>query len=319
VRRISRADFEQRPWLLDEVDPLTHLLFMQRDVISFRQALQHMSRGALRHKVDSGRWQQVHRGILVAHDGPIGDEQRLWIATLAAGHGAVVGGRTALAMQGMKGFTSSLIHLLVPSGRRERDAPTGVAVHRTTRLAELDIRATLRPTCTTIERSVVDAASWARSDDEARTVIAMVFQQRLVTLDGITAVLKRQTRAKRRRLIVQCAQDAAGGSHSLGELKVLQLLRAAGLPEPSRQKIRIDASGRRRYLDLYFDEYGVHVEIDGGHHTDPQQAWLDMDRENDVYLAGDRLLRLPVWLVRDRPQVALDHIRRALMAAGWRP
>ena len=53
-----------------------------------------------------------------------------------------------------------------------------------------------------------------------------------------------------------------------------------------------------------------------------ERARAESDRmvsEHEVYLAGDRLLRLPVWLIRDKPQVALDRVRHALIAAGWRP
>jgi hypothetical protein len=44
------------------------------------------------------------------------------------------------------------------------------------------------------------------------------------------------------------------------------------LPEPSRQVVRRDAGGRRRYLDTLFQQWGVHVEIDGGQHLEPRHA-----------------------------------------------
>ena len=111
MRPMTTAELEARPWLADRADPLTRLLLDQDAVIALSQARQHLSRGALRHRVESGRWRQIHREVFVAHAGPIGDEQRLWVATLAAGDGAVVGGRTSLALHGMKGFPTPLIHL----------------------------------------------------------------------------------------------------------------------------------------------------------------------------------------------------------------
>ena len=111
--------------------------------------------------------------------------------------------------------------------------------------------------------------------------------------------------------------DAAGGAHSLGELGALRLIRAAGLPEPTSQHVRRDTSGRRRYLDLYWAEWGLHVEIDGAHHLDARQAWLDAERHNQLWTAGDRVLRFPVWVVRERPSRFIDDVRRALVAAGW--
>ena len=148
-------------------------------------------------------------------------------------------------------------------------------------------------------------------------MIAMAFQQRLVTADAMSGVIGRLGRTKCAAwLTIQCVADAAGGSHSLGELNLLRLLLSAGLPEPTRQKVRVDASGRRRYLDLYFDGYGLHIEIEGSHHDDPWQAWLDADRQNKLFIAGDRVLRYPAWVVRDHPELVLAEVRQALVTAG---
>jgi very-short-patch-repair endonuclease len=82
---------------------------------------------------------------------------------------------------------------------------------------------------------------------------------------------------------------------------------------------RTDAAGRRRYLDAYFEEWGVHVEIDGEQHDEAQARWADMRRQNDLWVAGDRVLRFPAWLVRRRPAEVFAQVRAALIAAGWRP
>jgi very-short-patch-repair endonuclease len=166
---------------------------------------------------------------------------------------------------------------------------------------------------------MVDAAAWAPTDDAACAVIAATFQRRLLSLDEVDAVLHRLPRLHRRRLIALVAADAAGGSHSLAELDYLRHNRRFGLPEPTRQQIRTDASGKRRYLDVYYEEWGVHVEIDGGQHTHPQAQWSDMRRQNLVWIKGNRVLRFPAWLVRVRPAEVFDQVRAALIAAGWRP
>lgn len=124
-------------------------------------------------------------------------------------------------------------------------------------------------------------------------------------------------RVRRRRLILSTATDAAGGAHSLGELDLLGLVRRAGLPEPSRQVVRRDSAGRRRYLDAYFEQWRVHVEVDGGQHLDPAHAWADMRRQNDLWVEGDRVLRFPAWVLRARPEEVIAQLRAALRAAGW--
>jgi len=113
--------------------------------------------------------------------------------------------------------------------------------------------------------------------------------------------------------------DAAGGAHSLAELGYLAISRRAGLPEPARQVVRRDAAGRRRYLDLLCDPWGVHVEVDGGQHIDAAAWWADMKRQNEVWIAGERVLRFPAWVVRERPNEVIAQVRAALRAAGWRP
>ena len=47
--------------------------------------------------------------------------------------------------------------------------------------------------------------------------------------------------------------------------------------------------------------------------------WDDMKRQNALWIAGDRVLRYPVWAVLTEPQRVITEIRAALIAAGWTP
>ncbi|MFI5486892.1 hypothetical protein ACIBXA_15800 [Micromonospora echinaurantiaca] len=302
----------------DDADELTWLLFRQDDVISLSQALRHLSRKAIRHRVATGRWRQVHRAVFVTHNGPVNADQFQWAAVLAAGPSAVLGGLTAAQAGGLRGFPRRVVHLLLPAACRRGPLPPGVVAHRTTRLPSEDVLAVGQPRRTMPARSIVDAAQWAATDDEARSIVAAAFQQRMVGGDEVHLVVERLPRIRRRRLILDTAADAAGGSHSLNELDFLRLVRRAGLPEPTRQQVRRDAAGRRRYLDAYFEEWQVHVEIDGSQHLDPAHAWADMRRQNDVWIDGDRLLRFPAWALRAHPHDVIAQLRAALRAAGWR-
>ncbi|SCL55859.1 DUF559 domain-containing protein [Micromonospora peucetia] len=301
----------------DHADELTWLLFRQDEVISLSQGLRHLSRKAIRHRVASGRWRQVHRAVFVTHNGPVGPAQLRWTAVLAAGPDAMLGGLTAAQAGGLGGFPARVIHLLLPAGQRRDLLPQGVLAHRTTHLPERDVLAVGQPCRTTAARSIVDAAQWARTDEEARAIVAAAFQQRLVCGADVQEVLDRMPRLRRRRLILDVARDAAGGAHSLAELDFLELVRRAGLPEPTRQRVRRDSAGRRRYLDAYFEEWKVHVEIDGGQHLDPRTAWADMRRQNALWVEGDRVLRFPAWALRAHAAEVLAQLHAALRAAGW--
>ena len=163
---------------------------------------------------------------------------------------------------------------------------------------------------------MVDAAQWARTDREARTIIAMCFQQRLVRTGDVDYVLHRMPNAKRRSLIVATVADVAAGSETVTELDLVRLCRKAGLPVPTRQVIRRE-NGRARYLDAYFDEWGIVVEVDGAHHMEVDQWWRDMERHNALSQRGETLLRFPAFLLRDHPAIVAAAIRDALHKAGW--
>ena len=302
------------PYVYDHADPLTYLLLRQERVVSRAQALDHLTEGALRHRVASGRWQRVHRRVYVAHTGPITRAQRLWTAVLATG--GVLAGLAALEFEGFRGYPAPVVDVLLPPARHDSDPPLGVRVRRTLHLDADDvIRAGLPRT--DMARSLVDAAQWAPTDDHACAIITAGFQQRLVGAGDVEKVVARLRHVRRGALIARTAGDAAGGSHSLAELDYLRLSRRAGLPEPSRQHVRHDSGGRRRYLDVWYDEYGVQVEIDGSQHLEARAAWADMRRQNDLWISGVRVLRFPAWLLRARPADVVTQVEAALTAAGW--
>jgi very-short-patch-repair endonuclease len=295
------------------------LLFFQEGVISRRQALRHVSEKTLRHRVASGRWQSIHRGIYLTHSGPATVQQRRWIAALAVGdgRGAMLGGPSALAVLGMRGVDTQRIHVLIGVNRQHRRPPPGVVVHRTRRVPIEDQHRMGRPPCTMPARSLVDAAQWAASDRDAAAIIAAGFQQRLVATIDMAPVLARMTHVKRRRLIVEAVADAAGGAESIAEMDFARLCRRHRLPEASRQVARVDSAGRRRYRDVYFDQWRVHVEIDGAQHLEVASWYADMRHHNEIAIAGEILLRFPAWVVRHKPDEVAAQVRAALRAAGW--
>ncbi|WP_344134322.1 endonuclease domain-containing protein [Luedemannella flava] len=240
----------------DDADDLTWLLFRQHHVLTRRQALQHLTEDAVRHRLRTGRWVQR--------------------------------------------------------------APPGVRIHRTRHLHPDDLRPAGAPPSTMPARSLVNAVQWAVSADQARFIMAATFQQRPVDATDIDAVLARLPKVRRQGLLRRTLADVGAGSHTLAELDLLRLCGSAGLPTPSRQVRRTDADGRDRYLDLYFDEWGVHVEVDGAHHMDVRQWWRDMHRQNALSAHGLRTLRFPSFAVREQPDVVVAQLRTALVAAGWR-
>ncbi|BFU47429.1 DUF559 domain-containing protein [Krasilnikovia sp. MM14-A1004] len=291
------------------------LLDHQSGVITMAQALRYLTEKAVRHRLASGRWQRLHRSIFLTHNGPAGPAQHRWAAVLSIGHAAVLAGLTAIDL---RGYSTPTIHVLAPPGTQGRSVPVGVVVHRSNALDECDVLTIGRPPRTRAARSLVDAAQWARTVAEAQAIVAAGFQQRLVRAADVRAVLDRLPRARRRRAILQAVNDAAGGAHSLAEIDFIGLCRRHRLPEPRLQVMRRDAVGRWRFLDALFEEWQVHVEVDGGHHLEVRQAWADMSRQNTLWIAGERILRFPAWAIRHDPTAVVTQLHAALHAAGWR-
>jgi very-short-patch-repair endonuclease len=255
---------------------------------------------------------------VIAHNGPVTRNQRLWAAVLAAGDGAVCAGVTAATLEGLRGYDRAEIHLLVPADR-QLGRLRGVVVHRTTALPDGQVRIQALPPRTVVARSLVDAAAWAHTDDDARAIVAAGFQQGRVTADEIGQVLTVLPRTRRRGLVRETVRYASGGAEALSEIHLAQLCRRFGLPAPDQQVQRKDRSGRQRYLDAYWHAYHLHVEVDGAWHLEVRSWWDDMRRQNDLWIRGDRVLRFPAWVLRSRPDSVAAQLRSALAAGGWRP
>jgi very-short-patch-repair endonuclease len=300
------------------VDGLERLLRQQDHVLTTWQALRHLSVKALRHRVESGRWQRPHRGLFVAHNGAVTALQRDWLSVLSVGadrlHDVGLGGLSALRQWGLRGVAATGTHVVTT--RRVRSL-AGVHVHRLSAAPDLVSPHVRRPAVTLPGVSLIDAAAWARSDNEARMIIATCFQQGIVALADVMRAADARPAARRRALSLRTARDCAGGSHSVGELDFLDLCRRFHLPEPARQVARRDRMGRLRYLDAVFEPWRVVVEIDGAHHLNVAQMWDDAGRANELELDGYVVLRYPAWAVKTRAEQIAAEIRAALRRAGW--
>jgi very-short-patch-repair endonuclease len=308
----------------DDASEIDWLDFEQSGILTYRQAAGLLGPARVRTLVSGGRWRSVCRGLLATTNGQLSHQQQLWVAVLAAGRDGVLAGVTAVAEAGVRGMRSDTIHVLIPATRaktrvRLRFPPDmrAVVIHHTGFLPP-GHRQTGRPPRTSIARAVVDAVGWARSDAEARLVIAAACQQRRVTPEEIQEVAASRPNSRRSALLRETVADVAGGAEALSEIDLVALCRRYRLPSPDLQERRRDTAGRWRYLDAYWRVWRLHVEVDGAHHMDARHWEADMLRQNAVWIGGDRILRFPAWLARHRPEVVAEQLRKALEAAGWR-
>jgi hypothetical protein len=173
------------------------------------------------------------------------------------------------------------------------------------------------PPRTRVERSAIDAAGWSPSARTACGLVSAVVQQRLSTADRLLHVLEQAGSVRHRRALKLALADIAGGAHALTEIDFARLCRKYELGRVVHQAVRLDGSGKRRYLDAVVESPAgaqVACEIDGAVHLMEATYWNDMSRSNELLISGQPLLRFPSIAMRlDEARVA-DQVRRALAA-----
>lgn len=273
-----------------------------------------LSRHDVASEVDAGRWLRAGRHTVVIGTAAPQGEALWWRAVWETGAGAALDGAAALMASGLTGYLADAIDVSLPTDNRRHSVP-GVRLHR--RLRQPDTIGVGVPRVRS-ERAAIHAAQWARSDRQAALVLCLVVQQRLVSPSALLEAWRVVGRSPRRRLIDTVVHDVCDGAHSLGELDFARLCRGRGLPEPSRQSVRSLPDGRV-YLDVAWDDIGLVVEIDGGHHALALNAVADALRQNELVLGAERVLRIPVLGLRLDPNAFLNQVVRAHRLGSRRP
>lgn len=275
-----------------------------------------MTRGEIRTRVESGRWQRPHRGVLVTHNGPLTREQEHWVCLLVAPSGSALAGPTAAWLEGFRGFESSETWIVVPHGRRrpERD---GLVTLSSTQLADDDVHPSRAPRRTRIERSLLDMSRHAATGRGVRAPLLAGVQQGITVPGRLRETLRHRGPCAHRALISETIDDAEGGIHSLPEREFDRICRERDLPKPGRQRMVRRADGRY-YLDADWERYDLSTEIHGMPHLEVRNWDADLDRHNELTIDGRRLLQFASYAVRHLPSRVGDQVERGLIRGGFR-
>lgn len=265
-----------------------------------------IGRADVRTEVAAGRWTTHGIHTVQIGTGPLSAEANRWRSVWESGPGAVLDGASALHAVGLTGYDTDVVHVTVPRANRRHRVP-GVRSRRRRRVGPLAGAGVprVRP-----ERAALRAAEWARTDREAVLVLCLVVQQRLTSPARLLAAWQDVAVSRRRRLLHAAVRDICDGAHSLGELDVAALCRHAGLPEPTRQVVRHGPNGRV-YLDVAWEDVGLVLEIDGGHHALALHPVDDALRQNEVTLGAEMVLRVPVLGLRLQREQFMEQVVRA--------
>lgn len=141
----------------------------------------------------------------------------------------------------------------------------------------------------------------------------------LVTVEELERAVSRYSKSRGIRSILEARPHLESGSASPRETKLRVAVRAApiGFPEPEPNGEIELGPDRSTHGDLVFREYRVLLEYDGDQHrTDTRQWRRDLDRLNELALAGWHVIRVHA----ETPEVTWQQwLEAALRARGWVP
>jgi very-short-patch-repair endonuclease len=273
-----------------------------------------VTRYEIRGHVRAHRWQLVCDQVVAPHNGEVSERGHRWAAVISAGRGPARRCDSARE-SGLERVAYDRIRVSVPKGARVRTRRTDRYDIRETRRWSRDDRAPgggiprTKPSV-----AAVRAAIWARTDREAAYLLSVVVQQGLVHPIDIAVGLLRIKRHRRRLFVHVVVNDLVDGARALGELDFARELRRRGLPPPARQVLRKDRKGRY-YLDLYWPELKLVVEIEGIHHAWVENVVGDALRQNSLALAGDTVLQVPLLGLRLEPDEFFAQIAEVIASA----
>lgn len=271
------------------------------------------TRSRLQAQVDARRWQRVGRAVVMHNHEPT-RAQRWRAAVLNCGPRAALTSFTRAEVAGLSGWTRDEIHVLVPVGVAAPSVGLPIVVHRSTRWNDEQIDRIQR--CQWLGPALVLAASSFTSARPACGLLAAAVQQRLIGAAELRRCVQRASRSRHRSTLLHALDDIAMGAQALSEIDFVALCRRHRLPVPTMQAVRVEPSGRRRYLDAEWcrrDGRRVGVEVDGAVHTASMRWFDDQLRQNELAIGGTIVLRFPSVVVRAEERVVADQLRRVLL------
>jgi hypothetical protein len=293
------------------------------------------SRAEIRRRIEEGRWQLYSGDVLITQPGPPTAIQRMWCVLVSIGPDALLGGPSAAALGGLRGYDDPTLTVLLASGRRVTQRP-GAWIRGTARLDPQDVSADNWPPRTTLPRSLVDMAEWSPTHEQARTVLAVAVASGIVETDEIRAALARRGPIARRQLIGDALDDLDAGARWVPDFLLRRVEARYRLPAGNRAAFDPRHPDR---LTAGYQRWQVRLEIGPGWKgairtaaEPPPNSWLGpgtrcaalgepplTPRVLGQAPAGPVVLRVPMTVLREEPDRVGTAVTATLRQRGWRP
>jgi len=228
-------------------------------------------------------------------------------ALLACGPGAVISHWSAAWLHGLTDRQPRTVAVSVARDRgRKLD---GVDVHRAGACERADRTWVGRLPCTGVARTVIDLSPMLE-DRQLEQLLDRALRE--TSRAAVRSALSRTSgRAGTRRLrsLLDPARPSAD-AWSAAERRLLELIRASGLPMP---ECNVGLGDRGRVPDLLWRKERVIVEFDSWEfHGGPAAFHDDRERHNQLTAEGYQVLHVTWRVLRDHPERVLVWIARAL-------
>lgn len=291
---------------------LNRLLDRQAGVASRKQLDSFgIDRYFIRRQIDRGLFREVSDNVIALHAQPVSRMGLLWAATLHSNHHLLTGA-AALELIGLAPERSAVIDVIGPRGGFDPFFNM-VRVHT----SRLELRACdSLPLHTQPEATVLNAMAWAASERQAVFYALFAIQKRNTTLERLRSEVALNPRNRNYASAARLLLSISEGVTTLSEQLFLDLCRAQGLPEPRRQVLFREDSGRNRFADFAFEVNGLVliVEIDGVGHLAADVRIDDIQRSNELARMNARVLRIPAHELYVSPEPYMRQIQSTLAA-----
>ena len=264
------------------------------------------SRWAVRRRVDAKQLHRRHRGVYAVGHAKLTMRGEWMAAVLACGPEAVLSHHAAAALWALRGTPGGLIDVTAPGLHKVEGVRCHVSLHR----PQPDRTTIDGIPVTSLNRTLLDQAA-TMSPQRLRSILEAAQRRDLLDGRSLDAFLARSKGHAGRRPLSDAIKeltDESPWTQSELERRFLELIRAAGLPEP---QCNVLVAGE--LVDFYWPQQRLVVEVDGYRFHKTRRSFED-DRRKDVklQLAGCRPVRITYRRIRYEPRALIADLARLL-------
>lgn len=246
--------------------------------------------------------------------------QRALLAVWTVGPQALLSHRAAAMLWKLDGIETGPLEVLTDRWMRKTTI-RDLKIHEAQDIAPSDRTTIDSIPCTSIVRVLLDLPSVV-SVYRADQAFEDALRRRLCTVEQVADRFVQVARRGRPgtvigRRLIQKRSDGYIPTHSEFERRVSDLLTTIGLPRPIHQHRVALHGGRSAYLDLAYPDRMLGIECDGVfYHADNVRLPWDDGRQNDLVLAGWRIIRLTWEQLTAHRAVLVRQLKEAYRAGN---